>query len=263
MENSLADTYRDVIGSVGFEAGWGRGPDNGDEVWDDQKLATLKYVVKSGLRQFYGAHEWSFLQPRIELSLPSGTRELAMPFDFGGLEGKPHLVAPNAGRGKIEVTNDVRARYAMYPNAAGRPMYAEIEPLRATNKERGQRWQMIFYPQPNSDYTVEMYYTILGTMLSGDVPYAYGGAEHSETILASCLAVWENRIDDIPPGPQSPRYAAWTEQLALSIRRDQKKQPQMLGYNRDASDRYERRAGRRIPRDYGWTPLRLNGVLYD
>lgn len=268
MESSLADTYRDVIGSIGFEAGWGRGPDNGDEEWDDTKLQTLKLVMKSGLRRFYKpppdqsgvSHQWSFLTPRVRLTLPSGEKELRLPFDFGGVDGPLNLITEQGGTpGVIRVTGGVRARYATNPNSIGRPCYAEIEPLREVTKERGQRWQFVFWPQPSAEFTIEFNYSIIGEMLSGELPYAYGGAEHSETILASCLAIWEHRIDDIDRGP---RYRHWTEQLATSISQDRLKRAQNLGYNGDRSDQYERRSGR-PSRNWNPTQFLFNGVPLD
>lgn len=268
MESSLADTYRDVIGSIGFEAGWGRGPDNGDEEWDETKLQTLKLVMKSGLRQFYQpppdqsgvSYNWSFLNPRVRLTLPSGERELRLPIDFGGVNGDLNLITTAGGTpAVIRITGGVRARYALNPNSTGRPAFAEIEALRNVDKQHGQRWQLVFWPEPNAEFTIEFYYTILGEMLTGKLPYAYGGAEHSETILASCLAIWENRIDDIDRGP---RYRHWLERLATSISIDRLKRSQNLGYNGDRSDRYERRS-RTNRGGTGYPPLRYNGVLYD
>jgi hypothetical protein len=268
VESSLADTYRDVIGSIGAEAGWGRGPDNGDEEWDATKFTTLKLVMKSGLRQFYKpppdqsgvSHQWSFLSPRTLLTLPSGSRELLLPFDFGGVEGPLNLVTTSGGSpGQIRVTGGVRARYATHPSATGRPCYAEIEPLRHVDKGKGQRWQMVFYPEPNAEFTIELNYSIIGEMLTGELPYAYGGADHSETILASCLAIWENRQDDIDQGP---RYKFWRERLAASISFDRLKRSQNLGYNGDRSDaRYEGRSNR-SGRGWGATFL-YNGVPLD
>lgn len=269
MESSLADTYRDVIGSIGFEAGWGRGADNGDEEWDDYKLATLKSVMKSGLRQFYKpppdqsgvSHSWSFLKPMATLTLPSGEKELLLPADFGGVSGDLVLSTTAGGApGTIRVTGGVRARYALNPSATGRPTHVEIEPLRTVAKAHGQRWQFVFWPEPNDDFTIQFYYSIMGEMLTGELPYAYGGAEHSETILASCLAIWEQRIDDIDRGP---RYRFWMERLATSISMDRQKRAQNLGYNGDRSDsRYERRNNRNA-HGTGYPALRYNGVLYD
>lgn len=256
MESTLADTYRDVIGSLGFEAGWRRGADNGDPAWDSRKQATLTHVMKSGLRQFYQAHDWSFLSPRVRFTLPSGTRALLMPFDFGGiLEPHIYLIADSGtSGGEIKVTNDVRRRFALNNSAQGRPYYVEIEPRDGTSRQTGQRWQLVFYPEPSAEYTIEFYQQIHGQILTAEVPYALGGPEHSETILASCLAVWENRIDHIPPGPNAPRFIDYRDKLATSIKNDRKKRPQSLGYNADRSDRFEC-----APHPYrGWN----GGVLY-
>lgn len=268
MESTLADTYRDVIGSLGFEAGWGRGPDNDDRAWDAHKQQTLKQVMKSGLRQFYQAHDWSFLTPRVRLTLPSGVSAMKLPFDFGGiLSPCIHLIAGSGTTGgTIKLTNDVRRRLALSPSASGRPCYAEIEPLPDTTKTAGQRWQMIFFPAASAEYTIEFYQTISGQLLTAELPYALGGPEHSETILASCLAVWENRIDHIPPGPAAPRFLDYREKLATSIKNDRKKRPQSLGYNGDTSDRFERQwPGYRAGRSWNGGSLYYNGsaITYD
>lgn len=265
MESSLADTYRDVIGSLGFEAGWGRGPDNDDKPWDANKQKTLKHVMKSGLRQFYQAHDWSFLSPRVRLTLPSGATELKMPFDFGGiLEPHIHLISSSGGEGGIiKVTDDVRRRHALNSSATGRPCYVEIEPLANATKGTGQRWQLIFYPEPSADYTIEFYQSISGQLLTAELPYALGGPEHSETILASCLSVWENRIDRIAPGPNAARFIDYREKLATSIKNDRKKRPQSLGYNGDRSDRFEAGGGHGGHGGRGWNGGQLfyNGSL--
>lgn len=270
MESTLADTYWDVIGEVASNAGWGRGSHFGDEEWDETKTRTLKSIVKSGLRQFYHppvdqsgvSHQWSFLKPLVRLSVTSGQREVMLPIGFGGVEGSMNLITEQGGvPGLVKVTGGVRARYAVQPNATGRPVWGEIEPLRNMGKDHGQRWQLILWPESSADYTLEFYHSIAGEMLTGELPYAYGGAEHSETIQASCLAVWEHRIEDLYPGP---KLRHWMDRLAVSISKDREKKPQTLGYNGDRSDYTKERRGTGCNRyGYGYPPLKINGVLYD
>lgn len=268
MESSLADTYRDVIGGVGFDLGWGRGPDNGEEDWDDNKLRTLKEIVKGGLQQFYNpppdqsgvSHQWSFLKPLANLTLASGDRLVRLPDDFKGVDGdRVQVVTSTGGQPwSIAVSGLARAKYVVYPDSTGRPELLEIEPIKGTTKERGQRFQFVVWPQADADYTLQFKYSIQGVMLMGELPYAYGGAEHASTIRASCLAWAELHLDDIGNGPKKSYFM---ERLATSISMDRQKRPQTMGYNSDNSDRFDQR---RNKRDWSnWPTLTYNDITYD
>lgn len=262
MERSLADTYDDLIGGVAFDLGWGRSADN----WDANKLETLKTIVKNGLREFYHpipdqtgtSHQWSFLKPRVQITLASGESTVQLPSDFKGVEGEV-LVVTTTGviRPRLKVGGMTRAQRAAYPESTGVPAMLDIEPLKQTTPNRGQRFQFVVWPTADADYTLEFYYSILGEFLSGDKPYAYGGAEHASTILASCLAWAELHLDDIAQGP---KYLHWRERLAASISMDRQKRPQTLGYNGDRSDELEAGygAGQRR-RNFGTVILQVNG----
>lgn len=270
MESSLADTYWDVVGGVGNYLGWGSGTHFGDEAWNDDKTRRLKRIVKGGLRQFYNpppdqsgvSHQWSFLRPVATVTLVSGDETVLMPFDFKGLEG-PVYVLDSAGSPTMIPTSDkVRARYAMYPSETGRPQCVEIEPIKATEKERGQRFRLAVWPLADANYSLQFRYSIQGEMLSGEKPYAYGGVEHAETILASCLAYAELHEDDIFRG--GPKQDYWRERLATSISMDRQKRPQTLGYNADYSDQLNRGLHRN-PREFTTTfaPITYNGASID
>lgn len=266
MESSLADTYWDVIGGVGFDLGWGRGPRFGDEEWDANKTNTLKWIVKSGLRQFYHpppdqsgvSHQWSFLSPVSTLTILSGEQSANLPGDFKGFEGDI-LITTGSGLApfSVSVGGGVRAKYAAYPSSTGRPEYFEVEPIKGTERSHGQRFRLAVWPEADQDYAIQFRYSILGSMLTGDLPYAYGGAEHAETILASCLAVAEERLDDIANGP---RYQKWRERLAASISMDRQKRPLSLGYVGDASDLYESGYGSGGVRYSNWPIISSNGL---
>lgn len=262
MESSLADSYSDLIGGVAFDLGWGRSPDN----WDETKLETLKEVVKNGLRDFYHpptdqlgvSHQWSFLKPRVQVTLPDGESTVLLPDDFKGVEGEVLVVTDNGIlRPRLKVGGMTRAQIAAYPSSSGPPQMIDIEPLKQTTPNRGQRFQFVVWPTADADYTLEFYYSILGEFLSGTRPYAYGGAEHASTILASCLAWAELHLDDIAQGP---KYLHWRERLAASISMDRQKRPQTLGYNGDRSDELEAGYGTGTRRHgYGNVLIQVNG----
>ncbi len=78
-------------------------------------------------------------------------------------------------------------------------------------------------------------YYLLPDYLTTNYPYALGGMAHAETVLESCLAVMEERLDDITRG-QGPHGIAFMGRLAASISMDRKSKAQTLGRNRDGSD---------------------------
>lgn len=268
VESTLADTYWDVIGDVGFNLGWGRGEHFGDEKWSDKKFKTLKSIVKSGLRQFYFpppdqagvSHQWSFLKPFAEFTFASGATTLRLPFDCEGIEGQVLISTDSGFPTWLPLSGQVRHLYAVYPSTTGRPQRIEIEPIKGTGEDRGQRQQLVIWPAADQAYTIQFHYSIIPKMLDGDLPYAYGGPTHSETILYSCLAVSEDRIDDMAGGP---RHQKFMQLLAGSISRDREKRPNNLGQNRDNSDALEAGYGRGYDRRLwgNWPLIRVNGQI--
>ncbi len=77
-----------------------------------------------------------------------------------------------------------------------------------------------------------MAYTILPDFLSGSKPYAYGGSAHTETIIESCLAVAEQRLDDA----MTVHSVQFKRLLAASVGHDRRLQPNNYGYNGDRRD---------------------------
>jgi hypothetical protein len=67
--------------------------------------------------------------------------------------------------------------------------------------------------------------------MTGD--YLYGGSDHSETILYSCLSEAERRVDD----EKGPMWERFQECLASSVMFDSRdNRSEHLGYNGDDSD---------------------------
>ena len=101
--------------------------------------------------------------------------------------------------------------------ASGLPRYAAIRPKRSEG-DGVQRWEVVFYPTPNEDRTLYYRYTIAPPPIGEDRKWPYGGKQHAETILQSCLAVAESRATkDGTPGPASAKFM---ERLAASIQLD-------------------------------------------
>lgn len=95
------------------------------------------------------------------------------------------------------------------------PNYAAIRPKRSEGTGV-QRWEVLFYPTPNDDRTLHYRYSVAPPPISADRKWPYGGKQHAETILQSCLAVAEERETKA----QGPATARFMERLAASIQLD-------------------------------------------
>lgn len=266
-ESTLALKFSDLQSEVGLFLGWGRGEDAGDRAWSSQEEASLVSIVRSGLRQFYfppviegsaTAYDWSFLKPFASLSLASGDQTLTLPDDFGGIEGRITVSTTSSSiPDDVPLLNEglLNKWYSQTPDATGRPKAAALQPVKGTHPQHGQRWNLFVFPEADAAYTLEFAYYLLPNCLTGDWPYAYGGASHAETLLESCLAIAEQRLDD----SMSVHSAKFQERLRASIAQDRKHKPQTQGYNGDASDYYAARS--RYDRR-GWNPITINGTQY-
>jgi len=76
-----------------------------------------------------------------------------------------------------------------------------------------------------------------------------------ETILASCLAVAEQRHDDM----KGPMWQSFVERLTASVAYDARMKPERLGYNADRSDWTARDTDPRMREGYYTT---YNDVRY-
>lgn len=267
-ESSLNLAYKQLMGEVGFFLGYGRGALLGDVAWNSNQQATIDSTIASGLRQFYyppvaGGQQsppsWSFLKPIATVTLSTGENEVPLPFDFGGIEGEITILGPNNTTWfPIKVCNEgqIRVDFSRFPNMTGRPLRASIQQGLRPGALQSQTQTLFYFPTADTDYTVQFQYYINPDYLSGALPYAYGGPQHAETILESCLAIAEQRLDD----RVSVHTQKFGERLVASIAMDNKNKAQNLGYNEDRSDA-SGLASRQAWWHYGDTIL-FNGVQY-
>lgn len=265
MESTLSLAKAELEGEIGLFLGFGRGLENGDTEWTAQQYATIRSLRASGERQFYfpppleqggASYDWSFLRPVAELALAQDARSVELPDDFGGFEGQITLES-TLNTWPIEVlgVGVIHNRYAALPDASGRPELAALSPKRGTGKKSASRTELLIFPVADANYTLRFQYYILPDCLTGDRPYAYGGAAHAETLKASCLAAAEIYLDN-EVGPMS---ANWMSRLAASISLDRRSKPQKIGYNADRSDRLGAywRGGR-----HWYNGVTYNGIPY-
>jgi hypothetical protein len=242
VEPTLALQKKDYEAEVGDFLGYGRGELFGDTAWTSEQAATCERLGKSGLRQFYKppivpgestAYAWSFLQQVTTVTTTADSPYLDMPADFGHPVGELFVVDSDRITVPVKFAGGlVRRLLADFPDRTGPPEVAELLGGRQTTAERGQRWQVRLYPTPDAAYTLQVRYTLSPAALSGETPYAYGGPDHAETILASCVAAAEVWKDN----QKGPMWDHFLTLLAASVSRDRELKPQLFGYNGDASD---------------------------
>lgn len=235
---SLAIGYTDLQQAVSRYLGYGRiyGADDGSSEWAD-----IEDCIKSGLRQFYSPppipgqelpHEWIFLRPVTTVSLTGETQDYDLPEDFGGIDGD-FTYPPSLAAETVVVVGEAAIRTLRQKDPkSGDPTHAGIRP-KTTDGAAIQRHEVLFWPTPASDVSLQYSYFVLPQSLTVDNPYPYGTAMHGETILQSCLSIAEQRLND----EKGMHWEKFLERLAASIQYDRKANNlEFIGYNGDNSD---------------------------
>jgi hypothetical protein len=162
-----------------------------------------------------------------------------LPDGFAGIVGKL-VIESQTFESPITIVGEgvIRNSRQQNPQNVGsgtstQPYYAAIRPKVQTTTT-GQRFEIMFYTIPNTALTISYAMRLLPEMLADTtIEYPYGGATHSQTILASCLAAAEvQRLDG-----HGPLWTAYKEELSSSITSDNAMNSvQYFGYNGDNSD---------------------------
>jgi hypothetical protein len=150
-----------------------------------------------------------------------------LPDDFGAMYGQMTFETDD-GYTPIELVGEGEIRALHQTDSTGQPLKATVRP-KASTGAAGQRFELYVWPEPSSNYTMHFRYHAIPNALSDSYPYPLGGAQHSETILAVCLWVASERIND---DVESRREYA-LERLNASISRDKRQGPRNYGYNAD------------------------------
>lgn len=239
MESSLAISLDDLRAEVALFLGY--------DPTDDSVKAKINSIVSSGLRQFYhtplvpeqnvpAAYPWSFLKPVANLTLDSGASILNLPDDFAGVDGEIQITTSGANPTPIPITSHVRQFRAAQPDATGTPRMAEIEPIRGVTSKHGQRFQLVLWPTADQSYTLQLPYYLQASALTDQAPYALGGAAHTETIIESCLAIAEQRLNNA----SMVHSMKFHERLGASVALDKRMKPQFVGTMRKPAGRVAR-----------------------
>jgi hypothetical protein len=257
-ESSLSLQLSDFTAAVGYYLGYGRTA----SLWTgwnaaapyvpsspDSQLYDIMSVVQAGLRQFYRPplafspspdgqpvdpklppHRWSFLSPERQLVTAQGQSDYPLPDDFGRFEGEMTFATVAAGQVlqlRRVAIGEVRRWLGAAGGAQGPPVYFAEVP-RPGDGSVGQRFNVAMFPAPDQAYTLTYRCTVNPPALTATNPYPLGGMQHGETILESCLAVAESRLND-EEGVHAKKFQ---ELLQASIAQDlQDHWPESLGWN--------------------------------
>ena len=209
-----------------------------------QDLTDAKDTVYAGYRRFLNAYDWSFVKPILKFTTVANTWEYQLPEDFSYFIGPFHFSAgssyPSIEERSVEDILGMRSSldHTTYPE------YYAIKPG-SYSPETGQNFELMFYPTPDSAYTLFGRYKLYPKKLSATTDLPVGTPETDEALKALCLAEAEVRKDE-EAGPQS--------QLAQEILRDAVRADRM---------RNARRLGRDYPHLSSWQIARGSYMISD
>ena len=253
-ESTLSVTYSDLQRTAGHFAGWGN---TTTDYSPEQKLDIDEHVIKRCLRQVYypqlvpgfGPYEWKFLKPIGTIAMVVGQQSYELPADYGGMDG-PFTYPEEDGGGDIKVVgeSEIRSMYqSMAPAGVAKVAFAAIRPQAPSEQQgttvvngsavaagTGQRFNVIFWPEPTVVVVLTYRYHALTDMIDADAnPYPLGGMPMAETFIASCLSICEQHFND-KAGAHTDTFR---RRLAAAIAFDKNAHtPEHFGYMGDNSD---------------------------
>lgn len=124
-----------------------------------------------------------------------------LPDNFGGqildaMTYEPGEANSLAG-GEVVIVNEQFMRMKLQtPGVTGYPRHAAVRPKAADPDTRSTRWQIRMWPVANAIMHFRYRYQAVPDTLDGTNLYHEGGVQFTELLLASCLAVAEDRLND-------------------------------------------------------------------
>lgn len=148
-----------------------------------------------------------------------------LPDNIGGVDGQLFM-ATGTGWRPLE-SRDLSEVLSMRQELSitGVPRMFANQP-RTSDGSADQFWSISLYPTPSETFVMSYRGIRLPNALTTASPYPFGGAEHSGTILASCLAMAEM----VRFGQHGPRWDEFMTELESSIGMDNANfAPQTIG----------------------------------
>ena len=203
-ESGLSIGFAELAGEVGRFLGYGY---KAYASYSADRQTIINRYVQSGVRQVYYppaviiggqnivGYEWSWLRPTTTLATISGTGDYDLPDDFGRLVGVFNYPADEHRISIVVVSVSKLLQLRAYSNLKTAPTHAAIR-YKASDGTTGQRQEVLFYPEPDDDWTLSYEYEAYNGVISSTYPYPLGGMQLAELYIESCLSVCENRAND-------------------------------------------------------------------
>lgn len=198
------------------------------KLWTRKQVEEVQLAIETGYRRFCyppqvvedrPKHVWSFLTPTTQLVAATGSTDVPLPDGFTELTSEAvTFVGSTANRSAVRVGQDSVRRLRAASPKTGAPSYVAVRVRKDAvgDSTVGTQYDMMLYPTPDQDYTLEYRYLLTPPALSDEHPIPLGGAQHAETIIASCLAAAE-QVKGLRDGPREVEFRTM---LANSIIRD-------------------------------------------
>ena len=247
-ESTLTLGWADLKKAVGEFLGMGLSG------WSAGQTTTIEAIVQERYRRVLyppaipgisPKFQWSFLRPCTTIDISADDSDYDLPDNFGTLIGSFHYAADlhKVAIKVVSVEEILELRSASDYNSA--PALAAIR-WKSSDGSTGQRQEVLFYPEPDADYTLTYRYNAYSGRLSDSAPYPLGGMEMSELYRSSCLAAAERYQDQV--GLHSEQYQ---QLLIAQVQRDAEKAPQYFGNMSGPSEIEDE-----------WVPFRRGSGLY-
>jgi len=238
MESGLSIGYSDLTSEVGRFLGYGSTSGS----WSASQLAEIDGYVQSGVRRVYYppaiqglppdmlAYEWSFLRPTTTLAITSGTADYDLPDDLGRVVGAFYYPTDENRESIQQVSIGKILALRASSDTTGYPDCFAVR-FKTEDRTTGSRQEVLFYPEPDDDWTLNYEYEAYSGTLSDTYPYPLGGMKMSELYIESCLSVAESRVNE-EPGIHTANFQAL---LVDAIQRDRKRGAVHYGQMGDSS----------------------------
>lgn len=191
-------------------------------------LADAQSAVHAGYRKFLDSNPvgWSFLKRTDEKIITvTNTHIYDLPKDFLSIIGTFQFAANKTYSPLSEVSMDMIRDFKAVNDTNSYPTHFAIA-AGNYHAETGQTWNVLFYPTPDSAYTLHFAYRFYPSKLSNTTDVPVGLLDVQGCIRQFCLAEAETYLDE-STGVQEAKAK---ELLAAAVMNDLKRQPKSLGY---------------------------------
>lgn len=187
-------------------------------------LTDAKALVKTGYLNFLTAYDWTFRRKYETLTTETGKFVYELPEDFGGL--RTPFIFDNASG--YPAPKEASEAHLMELRSFGEHNSYPYNFSFRTGRydpQTGQRSEVLFWPTPDSEYTLYYSYHTMPPMMVNDTDVPLCGAEMAECLKQFCLAAAEREQDEAS-GVQNE---AMNSLLQRAIQMDKLREPRSVG----------------------------------